>query len=416
MPLESLKPIYTFILLLLLCSTYLAWRRSRKLHRQIIELENQVKERDLLLETLKLNLQKAENSQVFSPVHKSLAHDVRKPFSNLKAGLIMIKKAKDFDDVQEIVKILSPQIDKAFVNVNSMLKEISNPWSEPLDLNFEDLELVEILNSAFEQSIIDEENSEIGFVYTMNHHFKVKTHKGRIDRVVINILSKVFKLTGMTGVVRFETHDSYLQREQFIKLLIVYPGVETPGGAALKIAEQILINLKGGYSFSSDASKNESEFLILIPASTQAAVANIILPKKVADIFSNFTPKYAPGRLPKKIGINLVIVEDSEIIHAAWSQAKDPRLRISLFFTPEEFLLAAENSPELYSETTYFLFDYNFGDKSKSDGFWLAQRIKSKTRGKLFLYSDVDLSELPKDFDARLPKEIYSFQQLESFL
>ena len=91
------------------------------------------------------------------------------------------------------------------------------------------------------------------------------------------------------------------------------------------------------------------------------------------------------------------------------------KFNIELFHSPEEFLTAAKKDPSLYTDPKFFLLDFDFGHQSFTNGFQLAEIIRKHCLGKIFLYSDLDLDELPKQFDNRIPKEILTLEQLEKF-
>ncbi len=111
-------------------------------------------------------------------------------------------------------------------------------------------------------------------------------------------------------------------------------------------------------------------------------------------------------------GIPIVIIEDSDFIHMAWiHQIKDGGYQ--LFYSPEDFFRAAESDPVLFEKTKFFLVDFDFGQRSTMDGFKCAERLRSKTKGKIFLYSEIELDELPGCFDMQIEKKIFELKELQ---
>ena len=50
-----------------------------------------------------------------------LAHDVRRLFSILRIGLIMLASAKDFDSMQAALNRIAPEVERSMRSVNGLI-------------------------------------------------------------------------------------------------------------------------------------------------------------------------------------------------------------------------------------------------------------------------------------------------------
>jgi signal transduction histidine kinase/FixJ family two-component response regulator len=107
----------------------------------------------------------------------------------------------------------------------------------------------------------------------------------------------------------------------------------------------------------------------------------------------------------------VILVEDSALVRMAWKQ-KIPDARFHLFACPEDLLSEASTQPELMKQARIVVIDNNYGDLSAYSGVDLATTLREQTGAALFLYSEIPLQPMPNCFDAYLPKQVYTREEL----
>ncbi len=410
-------------------------RLRTSLYAKSIELKSQLTDRETTIAEQIAEITNANISRAVASTTQMLAHDVRKPFATLKAAVQMIQKAKDYNDVQTVIKLLAPQIDKSFLSVNTMLKDIYGVRGDRANISFQDDDVVDLICTVIDQVLLGLDLVNIQFQYDFQHIHKIKIQKGRIERVFINILSNAIEAMKLNGTIKFQTKEISNKDTKFIQFEVIntnsniakelieslfdpFKTSQKAGGTGLglAIAKHIIQDHGGTIDCTSDVEKREVKFRFTVLASAVLAEKSVKqLPANSEAVRAKFQPKIVVNAL-KSQKVDLVVVEDSEFMHTAWTHTKDLNMTVKLFYTPEEFLAAAKLDSSLYTTPKFFLLDYDYGDKSFTDGFRLAELIREHVTGKVFFYSDMDFAEIPKDFDGRVPKEILTLEQLEGFL
>jgi signal transduction histidine kinase/DNA-binding NarL/FixJ family response regulator len=236
-----------------------------------------------------------------------LAHDVRKPFSQIQTLLSMLETYKNNPKAIEIAKM---DIEKSIKYVESMLSEVMD-FSREVKLKTSPCSIISIIEFAIRQTAQNYKKNKISFKYFINNKYKPLVDEERISRVFINIFSNAIEaITHVSrkdrGVIFIETRDFKSDGKQYIEICLANDGPkfeedEIPNlfelfftrgkkrGTGLGLASSYkTISLHDGNIVARNRKKNEGvEFVITLLASSIEDSGDIAsLPKNIEEAVS----------------------------------------------------------------------------------------------------------------------------------
>lgn len=156
-----------------------------------------------------------------------LAHDVRKPFSMLKGLLHLTRVAKDPADTGALVGKFIPEIDKAMVSVEGLIRDIMEVGSNKKP-NQEAVHLSSLIQTTLYDVFRSHAGGDIKFRYAFNHRHALYVDPLKASRVFTNITSNAIEAAGDKGEMWFESREQDNQSPSMIEIVIGNSGSFIP--------------------------------------------------------------------------------------------------------------------------------------------------------------------------------------------
>ncbi len=228
-----------------------------------------------------------------------VAHDVRKPFTQIKLILSMFKKFASSPKKLEEAKL---EVEHSIENVEAMLKEIMDS-TRSFSFKQEAVSLFELFDLSVRQLSVVDRRSKVDLAYDFRHSSKAYVDKDKIVRCLTNILENAVEATTKStskgkgrifvtskdqdGQIRIiiSNNGPIINDEDIAKVFDPFytKGKVTGTGLGLASVRRI-ITLHGGKVIAQNkATMDGVEFVITIPAS------------KTPD--GNIKAKSLPGRI-----------------------------------------------------------------------------------------------------------------------
>ncbi len=338
-----------------------------------------------------------------------LAHDVRKPFTKLKALLNYFDEYKQSPVKLENAK---QEIEKSIKQVESMINDIMD-FSREVKLETKPVPLVQLFDFSIRQITQGHDESLIMFEYNVSHSKKPRVDDERMSRVFSNIIGNGIEAITVigkknTGTITITTKDIQREDTSFIEITIANDGplfkeedipnlfesFFTKGkrkGTGLGLASaQKIINLHGGTITAHNKSHDTGvEFVMTVPASDEKERIDLtILPKnsKEAAFIELKKDTRELDRIIETIQnkrFKILLLEDEALYRSAVKSMiqKDETLRniITLYdaHTVDEALEIVEKE-----NISHAIVDIDLGDVQNGFDFlvYLSQNLKTKNQ------------------------------------
>ena len=257
-------------------------------------------------EAYQQELGEAQKNKAIAQTTQMLAHDVRKPFSMVRAFLDLIQDSKDPNEVKAVASESVPAIEGAIVSVNGMLQDImevggtSAPITEPLSL-------IKVIKETLDTSFRLRDSSNIDFIYKLNHSNMLNVAKLKIPRVFANIVNNAIEHMGQEGKIWFTSNDlneqmcevrignsnSFIPEEDQERLFDSFFTKGKAGGTGLGLAIcKKIVEAHGGKIRCQSSKETGTEFIFSLPMSAETE------PFLVADL-ENHSSCYSKKALAK---------------------------------------------------------------------------------------------------------------------
>jgi signal transduction histidine kinase/CheY-like chemotaxis protein len=363
-------------------------------------------------------------SEAVSRMTEMLAHDVRKPFSILRMGLVMLGGAKDPADVKRVLSRLRPEIDKAIGSVDGLIADVMEVGSTSTQLIQEYSTPEVLIEATLGETFRIYPKAEIAIAYDLQHTHMVDVHVQKVGRVLSNIVGNAVQAMGKKGAIWFKTREreglvefrvgnagSIIPHESLPKLFDAFftSGKKGGTGLGLAIAEKV-VKAHGGKIWCESAKTLEHpdgyvEFSFTLPvAATHVSAYKGKLPNHSSDITkallgltdhgatSASTQSAEELKLEtdvaaasKKLGrpLKILLVDDEEVYRSGLvgmlthSPELAAAVAISQACTSDEALGLCESMPFDLAIT-----DVDLGRGSPIDGFDLVEAMRTQLNAK----------------------------------
>ena len=243
-----------------------AWRRRRTLQAAVTSTALLKSKRDAINEMIQM-----------------VAHDTRKPFSLLRTGAALLKRAKSAEEIDQVVTTVVTEVERAIRSVNAMLEDIMTVSSEPklvADTVFVDAIVSIGIHRVF--SAFPDADSEIS--YRFEHRSALDIDSIKILRVLTSILENALRATKSKCRIWFHTSEGMEGPRGWITLTIGNSGSFIPAdkcsqifdayyveghasGASLSLAvARTFVELHQGTITCRSREGYGTEFIIKLPA------------------------------------------------------------------------------------------------------------------------------------------------------
>jgi signal transduction histidine kinase/DNA-binding NarL/FixJ family response regulator len=361
-------------------------------------------------------LEQAKVSTAIAQTTQMLAHDVRKPFSLLRMGLIMLGNAKDPAGVKQVLSRIVPEIDKAVRSVDGMIADVMEVGSPSTTLIQEAVSAESLIEVTLGELIRMNPKSNISFSYDLKHVHMAHVHVQKVGRVFSNIVGNAFQAMRLKGAMWFKTVESdgmlrfcignsgsVIPEESLKHLFEAFFTSGKKGGTGLGLAiAQKVVTAHGGKiwcesSKTAEHPEGQVEFYFTLPVATNRrnqSTAN--LPKHSADVaklLEMFTEQSEPSLSVDKgelaleddvlsshaeLGrpLRVLVIDDESIYRGALASflTRTPELDRALQLTLAD---GSESALEASGKTNFDLIvtDVDMGSSSL-DGFELVRELR----------------------------------------
>lgn len=334
---------------------------------------------------------------------KMLAHDLRKPFTLIKAIISVLKATDDPVRVQGLLQSFVPEIERVTGSVEGMLRDLmqrEGPTTPRLSLQ----SIRKIAEESVRVSVPPDSAIEVKF--DLRHDHLVEVDRDKIDRVMNNLVTNAAQAMAGLGRIWIETAEiatsagtfvevkvgntnSYIAPEDLKHLFQPWFTKGKEGGTGLGLAiAQRFVQSHGGTITVRSSKDAGTEFAFTLPASS------------VRDRLHK-----PPTRAQDLVrSIKVAVVEDNVFLLELWREQLGDE--VCVFESPEEFFLAA-NTPNFLDGLDAVITDYYFDEKSSATGADVARFLQQRDfSAKVFLASDsIGLEAELTLFHARRSKE-----------
>lgn len=362
-------------------------------------------------------LSKTKVDKAIAGLTKMLAHDIRKPLSQVKVILDAIEMFKSNPSRLEIAK---KDVKKAISNIEGMLADVMN-YSRDVKLETTAESMGGVLDFVIRQVIQGYSDLAISFNYFLEASHKPLMDEGRFSRVLANILGNGIEAITVigkkkSGVIDIRTNNFKDSKGKLFTEIILgndgplFPeGVEeklfesffTSGkssgtGLGLASAKKIVLLHDGEVFARNKVDGNGVEFIIRLPISQELEyIDKESLPQHSNDVLQPKEDITGVELLIKKLEGHLfkVVLLEDEALYRAWIKnliTGNETLQKSVVLydatTVEEALQLVENE-----NPTHAIVDIDLG--GEKNGFDFLVTVRSNKVLKTLVHSNRTLEE-----------------------
>ena len=240
------------------------------------KLELELRDRQNIIEKQVKQLSEAKTAIAIAETTQKIAHDVKKPFSILEAGLTLLKKTQTKEELDKKIATVDFQVKKSLHKVSALMEEImdSNAKSK---LFLEKHSLSDLITNALMELSFVHSSRKIQILVELKHTKKVHVDEQKIQRVLANIL--VNAVQAIPNSIAGRIIISSKEVGDFVEIVILNSDSSIPdhmisnvfepyctqgkkngNGLGLAIAKKLVIDHGGKITCSSNSEKCETEF------------------------------------------------------------------------------------------------------------------------------------------------------------
>lgn len=339
-----------------------------------------------------------EEQRVHEAIAKTtqmLAHDVRKPFSLLKAYAESITAAKSTQQAKTILNRMLPDLHKSLKMVDQMIQNVMDIGRD-VSLNIKPVGIQSILLQCIEQVFRLSKNQNIIFRYNFRHRGKILVDEQQLVRVFSNILENAEQaIAGRAETITISTFNDSSAIDPKISIEIhntgsfipqsdiknIFDAFFTKGknsgtGLGLAIVKKIM-HSHGGSVSASSSQKTGTSFRFLIPAQHGPDEAPLTLPTSSAELKFSFSEssleeagqesmELSVSPTAKLLKVSILVIDDEDTYASAVEAVLRPQLNQS------QSVICIATDPEQavsLAQSTHFDFvicDYDLSSESKT--------------------------------------------------
>lgn len=372
-------------------------------------------EREQMQLTVAIAEQKAKESQAryeaMARTTRMLAHDIRKPFSMVRALTRMLETVKDPSKVMDMVKAFDSETSKSIESVDGMINDILAISDHP-QLTRVDTAVESLIEVALIEAFRDRNDAATTFSFDWSHRTLLNVDALKVSRGIGNIVNNAAKAVAGKGAIWFSSRDIVVEDHPFIELCIGNNGEPLPTGDPNKLFDaffssetntkslglglaiaQRFIDAHGGSIRASSLPEIGTRFWLTLPASSKHRGPAVTLPSCAAEITlewaelannlesidSTTNNREVEGRVestPLRDPFRLLLIED-EVLYADAVKSQIQHLLDSGGVALDAVRTSA-HAYELCAQYDYqlILCDIDLGADSEN-GFTIVRKLRS---------------------------------------
>jgi signal transduction histidine kinase/CheY-like chemotaxis protein len=373
-----------------------------------------------ILEEQKETIRIQSRNAAIGEMSSMLAHDLRKPFNQVRLLLEIIKSGKQS---QDWIDEASATVSNSMQQVNSMIDSVlSVQRSEAYALR--PTSLKSVVENAIAQVAPLCSNSQIHYKVELMAKMQPLADEYRLTNALGNILSNAIEAIGQesgkkTGRIWIKSRKSFWKSSPAIELTIGNNGPLIPEESLKRVFDILFTSGKPMGTGLGLASVKQTIDL----HKGKIEVANSIDPEGVefkitlceSDVNEPSTQEvYNAEKASIEKESLVIVVDDDPLVRSAWTSG-EVGARVKAYSSPKEFW--EKFDPE--SAVACIVTDCNFSGSTGEDGRDFAKELKSKMKVPVFAssgYSQDEMGEAVKYLDAVLEKRVFSWNELKSLI
>ena len=385
------------------------------------------------------NLVALEAAAAIARMTQMLAHDVRMPFSTLRAGMNVLSNVDRLEDLKITLKNLVPEVERGLAQVDGLIADVMEVGSTESAMMTEPIPIGDLITSTLEDVIRIHPKSELAVQIEFTHRATAKVHPTKVGRVMANIIGNAIQAMGERGSMWIRTNDrnefievcignrgSYIDAENRTKVFEAFytRGKKSGTGLGLAIAKKIISAHGGEIWVESQRSDLEPtgivEFHFTLPTCRETLESEE--PRKLILNFKPSSPLHPQSLrdifLPTDQSSKhdaILIIDDSIIFLDAWEKSLRADITVYAVNSAKEALEIMVSRPDIVANLLCVITDMNF-DGEAVDGVALGTSLK-QIRPDLPIIlctSEPNAKKVPGSIDFVIAKAILKFDDLET--
>lgn len=148
-----------------------------------------------------------------------LAHDVRKPFSLVRATLHILNAATSVDQVKKTIVRAREQLDRSLAQVDSMLSDIIDVGVDS-NINRQDTRVVDFIKQCYLDTLAVYNPPSVTARLHTKHRHLASIDSARVQRVIANIFGNAMQAMRGDGVITVRTDDVLSESTTMVEISI----------------------------------------------------------------------------------------------------------------------------------------------------------------------------------------------------
>ncbi|MEI8027916.1 MAG: hybrid sensor histidine kinase/response regulator [Pseudomonadota bacterium] len=187
--------------------------------KEILDLQNALKRFSKEIRESHSVVSAAKQDQAVARMTQMIAHDVRKPFSMVKAFLDTVGGVSTIEKMSAVTEEFIPEINRALTTITGLLQDVMEISSKSKPI-LETASPIALVETALVDTFAYQSDTDVKFSYHFNHTLSVSIDISKVMRVFGNICDNAVQAMHGKGQLWFKTKDLILQGNSFVEFRI----------------------------------------------------------------------------------------------------------------------------------------------------------------------------------------------------